>query len=229
MYVHMPKTGGNWVRNFMRRNLGPVEEIHGTHTTFRVLDPDQIGSRRLFGTIRNPWDWYLSLYQYAMAHPLEIERLEVYGAGSHEFRDVLWGMTHPEPDRIPDWLGVIWRLRGPPAFGSDPEAFVASGRGLWSWVVWNMYRSDDGWGVPVLIDTDRLYEGVEELFGIAVDPEAYPPKNTKDGRPISALADPRSLYDQETVRWVWEGEGMLTEAMGYMGPFKPLQSPLVRP
>lgn len=220
IFVHMPRTGGTWVRHFLPRSAlrgQDMDTYMSSHAPATQIKPEDREGRLVWGTIRNPWDWYLSIYQYAMAHQEEVERLQVYGSGSTEFKAVIRGMTHPTEDTVPMYPAVIWRMyldkhKRP----GGRAAFIGAGCGLWSWVVQHMYGADPvGHLVDALIDTNHLYQGIPQLLGLPVSPEGFPVVNDTSARPVSRIENPRSLYDAESIEWVRQADGKVMEALGY--------------
>lgn len=70
VFVHIPKTGGTWVRETLKRH-GPKEwnmRITAAHCAIETLDP---GDRTVFAVVRNPWDWYVSRYFFWGTHWLD--------------------------------------------------------------------------------------------------------------------------------------------------------------
>jgi hypothetical protein len=68
VFVHVPRTGG-W---FIRRALGHHLELDPTapklpaHASYDEL-PAEFRNRPAFCVVRNPWDWYVSWYHYVLA------------------------------------------------------------------------------------------------------------------------------------------------------------------
>lgn len=61
-FVHMPKTGGTWVRDTIRDNAPSawsIREIEGHVPAVRCPVRDKVP---MLGIVRNPWDWYVSEY-----------------------------------------------------------------------------------------------------------------------------------------------------------------------
>jgi len=88
-FVHMPKTGGTWVRRKLLRETGRAEH-------HRAVDLP----RPSWGIVRGPSDWYESYWLHCMRANRRRD-LKAWGGGSHEFRDVLYGWTHPAPELVP--------------------------------------------------------------------------------------------------------------------------------
>ncbi len=62
VFVHLPKTGGTFVSEVIRKFFPSVEDV-GHHLP-RELLPREHSHLPVLGTIRNPWDFYVSFYHY---------------------------------------------------------------------------------------------------------------------------------------------------------------------
>ncbi len=61
VYIHLQKCGGSFVREYLTKHI-PGAKYSGTvHDSVRDI-PRQYRGKHILGTIRNPWDWYLSWY-----------------------------------------------------------------------------------------------------------------------------------------------------------------------
>jgi len=68
IYVHMPKTGGTTIRNILEENYGAVHL--NNHDPARSLVGENIKNKKIVGSVRNPFKWYVSCYQYfKKTHP----------------------------------------------------------------------------------------------------------------------------------------------------------------
>jgi hypothetical protein len=74
VYLHMPKCGGGTVRSVLTTVLPPGHVQKGPNRTgpaphphpgWRLIPPEATG-RPVFCHVRNPWDYYVSWYCYAM-------------------------------------------------------------------------------------------------------------------------------------------------------------------
>jgi hypothetical protein len=73
IYVHVPKTGGNTMRQVLGRygiwvkGRGQIDCVYHQHAKAkdiaRALGPE-FGTYYRFATVRNPWDWVVSNYTY---------------------------------------------------------------------------------------------------------------------------------------------------------------------
>jgi hypothetical protein len=62
VFVHLPRTGGTFVTEVINKFFPSAHEI-GHHLP-RELLPREYSHLPLLGTVRNPWEFYVSLYHY---------------------------------------------------------------------------------------------------------------------------------------------------------------------
>jgi len=232
LYIHMPKTGGTWIDRVMQVTLQARQTGRG-HWPLKDFPPEMVEERFILGTVRDPWSWYASWWQHGMNEKADRENLEVYGQGSTEFRDVLWGATHAgQLPQLPTQMGVLWSLypHHPTRFRRQP-LFADSGLGAWSWIVYEMYgdTEEKRFDVDALIDMQQLKEGAAKVLQVEIGPRFEEHKNTRLQRPDTAVANPRDLYDEEMVQWVWDADGELVRRLGYTGPFEPATAAVILP
>ncbi len=65
VFVHLPRSGGTFVAEVIRRFFSSAQDI-GHHMP-RALLPQKYSGLPIFGTVRNPWDFYVSFYHYAQS------------------------------------------------------------------------------------------------------------------------------------------------------------------
>jgi hypothetical protein len=63
VFVHLPRTGGTFVSDVIRKFFPSAHEV-GHHLP-RELLPREYSHLPVLGTVRNPWEFYVSLYHYA--------------------------------------------------------------------------------------------------------------------------------------------------------------------
>lgn len=66
VFIHLPKAGGSFIRRLCKMHLPEdwiVEHDIGKHAGERKI-PEEYRHLPRFGTIRNPWEWYVSLHHY---------------------------------------------------------------------------------------------------------------------------------------------------------------------
>jgi hypothetical protein len=74
VFIHVPKTGGTFLRHMLKEELPdcyPLGEDDGRvhHGWDRI--PDEAQGRPVLAFVRNPWDWYVSWYSFAVGIPPE--------------------------------------------------------------------------------------------------------------------------------------------------------------
>jgi len=71
LFLHVPKTGGNWVTGVLEQNNLIARILPEKHDTLELLSlkyPDlKLNAESRFCFIRNPFDWYTSWYFYETA------------------------------------------------------------------------------------------------------------------------------------------------------------------
>lgn len=171
-----------------------------------------------FGGIRNPWDWYGSLWQHTIDRDHFIEWRKPYILKHDGFKGFLYGCTHiPEVTEITARPMVIvnpWPNTG------WPDGSV----GLWSWGVDYFYRKDTLWLIDHLVPVCHIQEGLQKIIGL--DKE-LPLENTAQGRIIlspvkrmEGFTDYSSWYDNEMLGWVAEADKEFIQQFQFE-PFAP--------
>ena len=62
VFVHLPRSGGTFVSDVIRKFFPSAHEI-GYHLP-RELLPKEYSHLPVLGTVRNPWEFYVSWYYY---------------------------------------------------------------------------------------------------------------------------------------------------------------------
>lgn len=217
VYVHMPKTGGMWVAHALH-NLGNGHKIPGTrrHARYDDIPQDALEGRMVFGSIRDPWAWYASLWQHLRNGVDGPPVLRALGDGDESFGAFLRGMTDrqvwatlPEDDRG----GWPW----PPDLGGG---FYTS---LMRWYFGHPLKVD------ALIDQTQLRVGLEQILDVSIDEGRFPPKNSRLDRPATAVKNPHTLYNHDEVALVQDADGEAASELGFLEPFSSLPEPVLWP
>lgn len=67
LFLHLHKTGGQFIRNIILENFAEAQEI-GYHYPLNMC-PAQYRDLPIIIFIRNPWDWYVSWYAFNASNP----------------------------------------------------------------------------------------------------------------------------------------------------------------
>jgi hypothetical protein len=218
LYVHMPKTGGLWVAKVLEAVGGSkVPKLH-RHCFAGDVPESWTEGRLMFGTIRDPWSWYVSLWRHLSVGRDGQMLLRHLGGGNQSFEAFLRGATDP----------AVW-CQTPNRYTQAWWDWPVGGDGLWSETFRSIYGHQaiyehEGCIPEVLIDTAQLTEGLTELLG--TDVSRVPRQNTAAAKSRVPLGDPKGNYTAELVALVREYDGELAHRIGYDEPFQKLPSAL---
>lgn len=213
LYGHMPKTGGLWVAHVLLARGGQKVPNLRRHSPLTDVPEEYTKDRLLVGSVRDPWSWYVSLWQHLRAAEDGQRLLAHLDRKKGTFKAFIEGVTDPG----------IW-LRAPVYLTEGWWDWPVGGGGLWAETFRSLYGR---WGLfpNVLIDTPQLREGLSELLGEQV---GEPAQNTAQHRPETAVADPRALYeDNEARALVACADGDVAARLGYLEPYQRLREPLL--
>ena len=64
VFIHIPHTGGGFVRTFFTKFFKGIDsvKVQKWHESIDWVDKSELKNKFKFTNIRNPWDWYVSLY-----------------------------------------------------------------------------------------------------------------------------------------------------------------------
>ena len=95
LFLHVPRTGGRFLRKVCHEHLPPERIIHNTvdpHAEYPVVAGD-FPDLPMIAFVRNPWDWYVSWYHHRMQASPEWQRgpqwETAFGAGQNSFRQAV--------------------------------------------------------------------------------------------------------------------------------------------
>ena len=208
LQVHMPKTGGTWMRFHLIDQLGGSSLMRPPwslidHAPISDVPAEFRRGRVALGTIRDPWSWYLSWYNQASKVAHAKGNIAQFGLGDPSFKAVLYGATHNRDTKAPS--GMFWGPR------DKPSTFSTCGVGLYTWSARYMYGHP--WGINVLVDTPQMLAALHELTG-KEQTRHKPPINVAKYEPGVSL----KAYDDEMIQWVQDADSKLIKLMGYTEP-----------
>jgi hypothetical protein len=117
VFVHVPRTGGSFIRGVLRDHLelDPAAPRFPTHASYDEL-PAEFRDRPGFCVVRNPWDWYVSWYHHLInrgprmagldpGHPKRANWEIAFAGGRSSFKEAVTTLCegrleHPFADTV---------------------------------------------------------------------------------------------------------------------------------
>ncbi len=212
LFLHPVKTGGTWVEDRLGSLLpgqvrsATVTSPQGATTISQHLTLHEaknlLPGRQLVISIRQPLSWYGSLYLHALRGVNGRKRLALYGGGKNDFRSVLYGMTHPQPERVPDYpimlttSGCAHRL----AYASGSEGLYAHH--------FNHYYCPQA----LLLRQESLSRDFDQWQGADTSDAPHRNVGKRESGPPGSYSE---WYDGEMLSWVEEADGETANFLGY--------------
>ena len=204
----MPKTGTNSVLELTKR-MGELQPA-GHSPARAVLADRRWEAVCLYGLIRPPGAWYRSWMSHCLSVNLRSNErvsktLRAYGRGSLEWRDVLYGLTHPA--EVAPYAGDL-PLRDH-LLNPAGDQLTATDGGLWSRSVRWFYQGAGGsWAIDRLVVTGPcMAEDLGAIYGRAVDL-----RRLNRGQQLAGLE-----LDAEMRGWIAEADGALVRQLWRAG------------
>lgn len=249
LYLHLPRTAGTFVTNVLERTGSGSRNVPGLMPHDGVRKVGELASDRLvFGSIRDPWSWYVSFYSSFKHHKTGglTGPLAEFCGNRATFKDALVAMTRP----------VGQAVVGSPKFPGHPagvdrlgQTLLDAGIELWSWYIMTTFclepietvealsnrlddESDLPWAVHVLVDAATIEDGLAEVLRAWNGPKimetitmlaSAPPIN--ESPPSTSWKGVRPSgrpdprwWDGESIRTVEEVDGFLMRRFGFDKP-----------
>jgi len=218
--ISQPKTGSTTRRLGFKWILGGREHLahegqrYEGHCPLHDVPSEAIGGRAVVATVRNPWDWYVSVFRHIHYHAkrgASLTRLWVWGRGEVSWEPVLYGMTHP------------WEMAEPIA-----ENAVGAPGGLFPDKPWpaGLWSRSTHWfnaGADTWVDLASQ----NEVWATELAPEhadalrACPWDN-------QAMGGSSAGWTEEQIEWVGEADAEYIALFGYGGPGTTAREPIFR-
>ena len=153
VYIHASRTGGTFLNKLILEHV-PGARMIQYHGHLKDL-PERFSDRPVIGFVRNPWDWYVSMYcdykrkqQYifqilsdrgTLGFQATVSRFLNLGDGSEQSKRLLDQLKKAAPIRInPRMPG----RRHVPGLRSDHFANYAENTGYYSWLFQLMFETE---------------------------------------------------------------------------------------
>lgn len=232
VYIHVSRTGGTFL-NKLIMNQAPGARMLQYHGHLEDL-PSTFAHLPVIGFVRNPWDWYVSMYndyrrkgQFvfrvlsdggALDFGATVTRFLKLGDGSSESALLLGYLASTAPKAINARRPARNHL---PGLRSDHFEGFQRGFGYYGWLFRLMFRSTHGQTVHIG-RFENLREEAQRLFEETGTPVTKSITSYLDNAPpLNASQRPRNfidLYDPELKQLVAEKEYALINRFGYKFP-----------
>ena len=225
LFIHLHKTGGQFVNRLLLRHY-PRAKAVGYHLP-RSEAPEGLKQLPAFAFMRNPWDWYVSWYEFNAATPQRNPIFRVVsehgGAGFHDTIHNLLHLGHPLLSAMRDEIAQNLPVGRDGNLGSGITrqvmlSFTDPDAGYLSWLTRYMCFSGGspeglrmGRMEELRSDLPRLIEACGGTVGAALaDAIATAPAVN-----VSPRRNYREYYDQELQELVAERDWAIVESYGY--------------
>lgn len=211
LYLHVPRTAGTFVTNVLERGGAGSRNVPGVAPHDGIRKVGELASDRLvFGTIRDPWSWYVSFFSSFKHHKTGILTgpLAEFCGNRATFAEAMVAMTKP----------IGQAVVGSPKFPGHPSGVDRLGQtlldaqiGLWSWYIITTFcldpvegvaglsgklddESDLPWSVNVLIDAATVEEGLSQILEAWGGPNASETLSFLENSPPINESPPQSSW-----------------------------------
>lgn len=171
VFLHLHKSGGTFVNRFLAEFFPEARQV-GYHLP-RAYVPTPLRGLPLLGTVRNPWDYYVSWYSFQSAKPQPNALFDACSEGGRlDFAGTVRNLLTladdaPRLDAVLSRLPAQFPNRGLNLTGPCLAPLSGSGMGFYGFLYRRMYG--DAQDVS-LVPMERLRTGlVEALEAIGVE------------------------------------------------------------
>ena len=238
VYIHIPKSAGTFMSKYLggnipgtvRKNLNGDGHM-GLKAMGKLINNDYDGYYK-FTTVRNPWDWYVSLYEYVKNRKAHEWRL--FGGDTTNFKEWLYKLTNCviEDDVIEkfkdDHTSTATLYKSIKQSNLDcgwmTHRYIYSGAVQWLKIFKSMSMEEiaDQIDELVIFDDVLSQSDIADDFvnkcgkAINCDPHLIEAIRTAKKFKVRKGRKPYiRYYDKETRNWVAEKESLLISKFGY--------------
>lgn len=108
LFLHIPKTGGMWVKRALEVGGVAYQEIGTTHEHFpQLLQKEEqsfFSQKFIYTFVRHPLTWYQSRWAFRIKHGWQLKHPLDYNAASNDFRIFVDNVLNYKPDGWCSWL-----------------------------------------------------------------------------------------------------------------------------
>ena len=199
VWVHALKTGGCFIKRHIIKAYPNYWKSSMNHDGVGSI-PDKFKHLPVFGNVRNPWDWYVSWYQYFS----EPDRRNTYFDICHmDFKTVL-----------KDVLFVRNEFQKIHEFDYETMGYLKIGMYTFHHMAIHFYKSSDR--LVTFLRQEKLARDLVEKVPFPADYKdkilSSPRINATETR---TSRDYRQWYDEESMEWIRERDRYIIERFGY--------------
>jgi len=229
VYIHTSRTGGTFLNKLIFEHV-PGAQMIQYHGHLRDL-PQKFRHLPVIGFVRNPWDWYVSMYydyrrkqQYiyqivsdrgVLGFKETVSRFLRLGEGDDQSKRLLDQLVKAAPSIIGPRTPP---RRGTPGLRSEHFVDFPESQGYYSWLFQLMHESDGNQQINIG-RFERIREETRRLFELTGTPitegiDAY----LKEARALNSSPRPGSFtggYPPELEQLVADKDRYLIERFGY--------------
>tara|TARA_R110000751_G_scaffold23590_7_gene65195 strand:+ start:4167 stop:4829 length:663 start_codon:yes stop_codon:yes gene_type:complete len=108
LFLHIPKTGGTWVKKVISKAQIETFEHGSTHAHFPELfkyrDEMFYDKKYVFAFVRHPLSWYQSIWVYRMKHGWSMDHPLDYNCASNDFHEFVRNCIKFKPSGWVSWM-----------------------------------------------------------------------------------------------------------------------------
>lgn len=232
VYIHLPKTGGTFLTSLLRTSLN-CSLAKREHSSISLEQKNTIYKDKIIvGSIRNPFDYYVSTFSFAARAPGPVRRRAIFGVKSKPLFE-----KYPEiKELFNDGMDVSNFQKWLPIFLNDmeldwpkiylPKNSILEGYrhehdiGYLTWVFMKMFYELDlsyldtpekNKIADIYIKTETLNEQASEIFDIDIKKLNSRPKSNGFKR----HKDYREYYNDELIEMVYRKDKYIFDKFGY--------------
>ena len=218
VFVHLNKSGGTFVNTVLRELYGEEAQTVGYHLPYRYT-PDSHKNLPVLGVVRNPWDYYVSLYHFQKQSRKTNFLFDVFSEnGRLNFSKTLQNMLAPKDKHFDEMFEVA------------PINFQSFGANLTKSCIGELSSMQGGWytrlyqrlyreSEPHMLRQERLRNDLHDFLYSNVsnnfDETRLERIFTMPNMNVSRHSHYSSYYTPETVDFVSQQDAMIVNKYQY--------------
>lgn len=209
VFLHLQKCGGSFIRNFMLENIPSAKNIVPQHDGYTTIKSNH-KNKPVIGVIRNPWDWYVSLYHFHLPSKGSFMHPIIEKGGS--FKGFLNLFLNKKKGRIHD-INFDWVTKmdvGPYSYRVI-KCFNKSGLNIKNIGDCNFN------GVNIIKMENLVFNFIDVLTekGITLSDETINKLKSRNKVNTSAHKNYRQYYDDNTIELVSKKDRLIIKHFNY--------------